>query len=179
MNHSRVVLLALLLLACGWSADAQQTVDYASISGRVIDPSGAVIADADVSARHTATNVVVAATTDQDGRFRFPYLRVGTYEIAARQPGFEDATRTLTLTAGAAFELTLTLTIPGVDASIDVRAEGTVLEAARSLIAATVSETEVRSLPRPQFPRARVARARRLGHQCLEHAAVSRDVGRP
>ena len=62
-------------------AAAQQSVDYASVSGRVIDPSGAVVRDAQVTARHTETNVTGHATTDEDGRFRFPYLRIGPYEI--------------------------------------------------------------------------------------------------
>jgi carboxypeptidase family protein/TonB-dependent receptor-like protein len=147
VNCSKVVLLALLVLARAWPADAQQTVDYASISGRVTDPSGAVIAGAEVSARNTATNVAAAAITDQEGRFRFPYLRVGGYEITARRQGFEMATRKLALSVGSAFEITLMLPLSGVDASVDVAAEVTILESARSQIASTVSEPEVRALP--------------------------------
>ena len=147
MNRSKVVVLALLLLPRAWPAAAQQTVDYASISGRVTDPSGAVIPGAEVSARNTATNVAASARTDQGGRFRFPYLRVGGYEITARQQGFEIATRKLSLSVGSAFEITLTLPLRGVDASVDVAGEVTVLESARSQIASTVSEPEVRSVP--------------------------------
>ena len=118
MNCSKLVLLALLLLPRAWPADAQQTVDYASISGRVTDPSGAVIPGAEVFARNTATNVAAAATTDQEGRFRFPYLRVGAYEITARQQGFELVTRKLALSVGSAFEISLTLPLSAVDASV-------------------------------------------------------------
>ncbi len=64
-----------------------------------------------------------------------------------RQPGFQEATRDLALTAGAAFELPVTLTVSGVDAQVNVSGTAPVLDAARSQIAATVSEPEIRSLP--------------------------------
>ena len=75
-----VVLIAAVAMAR--NAAAQETVNYASISGRVADTSGAVIPGAQISVRNTETNVKATAATDQDGRFRFPYLRVGPYEVA-------------------------------------------------------------------------------------------------
>ena len=147
MKGVRVLALVSVVLAWAHGAFAQQSVDYASIGGRVTDPSGAVIAGADVSARHTGTNVTASTATDESGRFRFPYLKVGPYEIVVHLQGFQDATRRLTLTAGAAFELPVTLAVGSLDASVTVSAEATVLEAARTQIAATVSETEVRNLP--------------------------------
>ena len=88
-------LLAVLCVigAAAPSALAQQTVDLASISGRVTDQTGAVVADAQVTARQTQTNETTTATTDQEGRFRLPYLRVGPYEITVQQSGFQDAVR--------------------------------------------------------------------------------------
>ena len=55
--------------------------------------------------------------------------------------------RDLTVAVGAAFELPVTLSVSGIDTNVTVTADATVLEAARSQIAATVSEAEVRSLP--------------------------------
>lgn len=129
------------------AAAAQQSVDVASVSGRVTDPSGAVVEGAQVAARHVDTNVTATAATDAEGRFRLPYLKIGPYEIAVRQPGFQDTTQRLTLSAGSAFELPITLAVGAIDASVTVTAAPTVIEAARSQIAATVSETEVRNLP--------------------------------
>jgi hypothetical protein len=126
---------------------AQQSVDYGSISGRVTDPSGAVVPGATVTARHAGTNLASAAVADREGRFRFPYLRVGLYEITVSRQGFQDATCRLALAMGSAFELPVTLAVGGVDTNVTVTAEATVLEAARSQIAGTVSEPEVRSVP--------------------------------
>jgi hypothetical protein len=139
--------LAIWTIAGAGHAFAQQSIEYASISGRITDPSGAAVAAASVAARQADTNVVTTMVTDQDGRFRFPYLRIGVYEITARQVGFEPVTRRLTLGAGAAFELPLVLPIAGVEATITVSAEGPVLDVARTQIASRVSTDEVASIP--------------------------------
>ncbi len=135
------------VLAFASSLGAQQTVDVASISGRVVDGTGATVPGAQVTATHAATNVVASAVTDQDGRFRFPYLRIGPYTVTIALSGFQDATRRLTLGAGAAYELPVTLQLSGLESNVTVTAEAAVLEAARSQIAATVSEAEVAALP--------------------------------
>jgi hypothetical protein len=122
-------------------------LDYASVSGRVADGTGAPLVGAEVRARHTATNITATTTTDDTGRFRFPYLRVGAYEIVMSHPGFKSATRHLTLSVGAAFELPVTLSIESLETTLTVAADVPVLEAARTQIAATVSEAEARALP--------------------------------
>ena len=147
MRNVRVLALAAAVLFSARVAVAQQSVDYASISGRVTDSSGAVVPGARVTARQTETNVAGTSVTDRTGRFRFPHLKVGPYEITVRQQGFREATQLLTLTVGAAFELPVLLSVEGVDTSVTVTAEQTVLEAARSQIAGTISQTEVQSLP--------------------------------
>src|SRR5262245_42987080 len=126
---------------------AQETVNSASVSGRVTDPSGDVVQGAQVSARQTETNLTRSIITDQEGRFRFPYLRVGRYEIKVQAQGFADATRFLTLTVGAAYELPISLTLGTTETKLTVTDEAVMLEAARSQIAGTVSQAEVKSLP--------------------------------
>jgi len=126
---------------------AQESIHYASVGGRVVDQTGAVLSGAAVSARHVDTNVSNATVTDREGRYRFPYLRVGAYEITIRQQGFSDQTRAVTLTVGAAFDLPFTLSVGAAETNIVIRAEGAVLESARSQIAGTVSQTEVQNLP--------------------------------
>ena len=125
---------------------AQETINNASLSGRVTDPSGAVIARASVRTRSIATGVIATTSTDAAGRFRFPYLQIGQYEVIVHDDGFADARRSLTLTIGAAFDLPVTLTA-GATQSLTVSAEAPVLEADRSQIAGTISQNEVANLP--------------------------------
>ncbi len=129
------------------AAAAQETINSASVSGRVTDSQGAVVAAAQVTARQTETNVTREAVTDANGRFRLAYLNVGPYTITVHLQRFADVTRTLTLMAGSAFELPVTLQVAGVDTSVTVEGQSTLIEAARSQIAGTVSQTEARNLP--------------------------------
>src|SRR5438128_10102121 len=126
---------------------AQETISSASVSGRVIDAQGAVVPGARVIARHTETNVRTETVTGEEGRFRFPYLRVGPYEITAHLQGFKDVTRSLVLTVGSASDLPRSLAVATVDTSITVTGQAPILESVRSQIAATVSQTEVQNVP--------------------------------
>jgi len=138
---------ACVVVAAAARAGAQETINSATVGGRVSDPQGAVVPGARVTARQLETNVVAETTTDLEGRFRFPLLRVGPYEIGAHLEGFKDASLRLTLTVGSAFDVALVLAVAGLDASVVVTADAAILETARSQIAATLSETEVRALP--------------------------------
>ena len=147
----RFVVRALLSALCAVGpthiAAAQETVNYASISGRVTDPQSGVVPGAQVTVRQTETNVTAETTTGPDGRFRFPYLKVGPYEVKVHLEGFADTTRALTLTVGAAYELPVALRVGAVETGVTVTADTIVLEAARTQIAGTVTQAEVRNLP--------------------------------
>jgi hypothetical protein len=144
MKFAALIACAAVAICGAW---AQESINYASVSGRVTDATGAVVQGAQVTARHEGTNLTSAGTTDRDGRFRFAYLKVGKYEIKVRQQGFAEVVRSLTLTVGAAFELPVTLAVQSAETNVVVTGEAAVLEAARSQIAGTVSQTEVGSLP--------------------------------
>jgi hypothetical protein len=135
-----------IIAAAPWSS-AQETINYASVSGRVTDPQGAVVPGVRVSVRQIETNVIAETVTNSEGRFRFPYLKIGRYELTARLDGFQDATLALNLTVGSAFDVPLALSLAGVDTNVTVTGEPTLLETARSQIAGTVPQAEVQNLP--------------------------------
>ena len=111
--------LSLIFLALSLSLAAQETINNASLAGRVTDPSGAVVRNAAVTVHALATDLSANASTDASGRFRFPYLQVGQYDVVVHDPGFADAKRVVTLTVGAAFDLPIALTV-GATAAITV-----------------------------------------------------------
>ncbi len=150
MHPIRVVLLAAscaAIPALAAPALAQETVNYASLSGRVTDPQGAVVSGAQVIARQVETNVTGQTLSDREGRFRFPYLRVGPYELTVRQTGFVDSTRRLSLTVGSSFDIPVALALETISESVTVPANATMIETARSQIAGTVSPAELAALP--------------------------------
>jgi hypothetical protein len=126
---------------------AQESIHFATLGGRVSDSSGAVVAGALVTARQVATNVSATAATDREGRFRFPYLKIGLYEIKIHQAGFADFARSVILDAGSAYDLPVTLSVASTESNVEVTGDAAVLETARSQMSGTVSQAEVRSLP--------------------------------
>jgi hypothetical protein len=64
-----------------------------TISGTVRDQSGGVIAGAAVSVRNLDTNLSRSGTTEADGRYNFPGLPVGRYELTAEVKGFAKYVR--------------------------------------------------------------------------------------
>ncbi len=147
MSYSRIARKLALLFAFTYSAVAQESIHFASISGRIIDPSGAVVQNAQVTVRQMDTNATSTSKTDTEGRFRFPYLKIGMVEIKVSQSGFADVVRQVSLTVGSAFDLPMTLGIVSSETNLIVDSQTAFLETARSQIAGTVSKVEVRSLP--------------------------------
>jgi hypothetical protein len=139
--------LVCVALTCAHPVFAQQSVDYGSVGGRVIDSQGGVVPGASVTARQVETNVAVETATDSLGRFRFANLKVGSYELKVQLAGFADLTRNLTLTAGSAFDLQLTLQVAGLSTTINIVDEPPILETARTQIAGTVPQAEIQHLP--------------------------------
>ncbi|HVW11053.1 MAG TPA: carboxypeptidase-like regulatory domain-containing protein, partial [Bryobacteraceae bacterium] len=144
MFSSKILLLP---LAASAALLAQESINNASIAGRVSDASGGAIPAAVVTARNTDTNVTATETTAADGRFRFPYLKVGPYEVKVHKTGFADATRNLNLTIGSAFDLPMILSIAAAQTTVNVSENSEVLESARSQIAGTVTQKEIAELP--------------------------------
>ena len=114
---------------------------------RVTDPAGAAVQGAQVIARQIETNLTNTVTTDSDGRFRFAYLRLGPSEITVQQPGFRDELRTLTLTAGSAFDLPISLAVATAETNVTVTGDAAIIETARTEIAGTVPREEIQNLP--------------------------------
>ena len=128
-------------------AYSQETINHATISGRVFDPQGAAVPGATISGRQTDTNVTVEAITEADGRFRFPNPKIGPYELEAKLQGFKDNARTLALSAGSAFDISISREVAGIDTAVTVVADSRVLETSRSQIAGTVPQAEIQKLP--------------------------------
>lgn len=144
MYSIRVLSIFAVVLPCAF---AQETINFATVSGRVADPSGAIVQAAIVTARHIDTNTSIATQTDAEGLFRFPYLKIGTCEIRVHHQGFANSVRTIQLTVGSAFDVLIPLSVESKETNVIVDFNTTAIETSRSQIAGTVSQSEIRSLP--------------------------------
>ena len=87
MQRSRFALIvmlsvALLLIPCAWAQE------NAIITGTVVDPSGAVVPNVEITLTNPATGQVRTATTNSSGIYVFPSLGVGHFTLTAVAQGF-------------------------------------------------------------------------------------------
>src|ERR1041385_6168498 len=69
-----------------------QSAASAQISGTVLDPQGAVVAGAKVTATNQATGQARAVETTSTGNYVIPNLAPGKYDIAVNAKGFAPGT---------------------------------------------------------------------------------------
>src|ERR1051325_1773621 len=110
-------LCSALLFLCPCVGAAQQNVTSATLSGRIEDARGAVVSGASVTATHIETNQQLTTTSDREGHYRFPYLRIGDYDLKIDANGFATVTRQLTVSVGQAIDLPIKLDAAGISAA--------------------------------------------------------------
>jgi hypothetical protein len=66
---------------------------FTSVRGTIADNSGAMIPNAQVSLKNTATNAELTGSTDSAGLFQFPQVTPGTYTITVTASGFAPSTK--------------------------------------------------------------------------------------
>jgi hypothetical protein len=129
------------------AAHAQESLIHASVTGRVLDPTGAALAHVFVTALQAATNQKFTVQTDGQGRFRIPFLPIGQYRISAQANGFSEVAQNVELSVGSAFDVTLQASLAQTSSTVQVSATPPVVETDRSQIAETVQTAEVQNLP--------------------------------
>ena len=82
--------------------------DRGTITGTITDPAGAVVANAAIEARNTATGAVYTAASSTTGNYTIAQLPVGTYDLTITVMGFKKFVRT-----GLTVEVAGTLRIDG------------------------------------------------------------------
>ncbi len=112
--------LGLLTLCLAGARPAWSQEVTATITGSVVDPTGAGIVGAALIAKDTERGTVYTVRSNGVGVFNLPRVPVGTYELKAGAPGFQSAVyRSLTLvlnqTARVDFQLSLGLATETID----------------------------------------------------------------
>lgn len=128
-------------------ASAQQTITSATMSGRVEDANGAAISGATLTLRSLENNQQLNTQSDEAGRYRFSYLKVGSYQLSVEHAGFTSINEQLTLTVGQTLDVPLRMTVSGVAASVQITADVPAIETARTQVAETIVPAEIDNLP--------------------------------
>ncbi len=128
------------------SLSAQTT--YGSIAGAVTDPSGAAIADAQVSLTNIGTAEKRVQTTGPDGLYDFVNLIPARYRIDVEKTGFKRTARPdVIVEVGQSVRIDLSMQVGDVTQTIEVSGETPQLQAETSSLGQVVEERKANELP--------------------------------
>jgi TonB family protein len=109
-----------------FSLHAQQAAGSGTITGTVIDPTGATVPRAQVTATNVSGNNKEVATAGVVGTFAFSNIPIGNYSLEVRVPGFAVARiDNLILANGGTLNVPARLSVGPVSENIQVVAPGT------------------------------------------------------
>jgi hypothetical protein len=138
------IAIALFILDVG-TAGAQTT---ATLTGRIVDSSGAALPGVSVSARQTETGLQRVTTSDVQGRYTLAALPPGTYAIRAELAGFRPMLRSgINLTIAHTAVIDLSLTVGGVAEAVTVVGDAPAVNTRSGELSYLVDERAIAQLP--------------------------------
>jgi Carboxypeptidase regulatory-like domain len=146
MHRSRfavAVLLSMVLLVvpCAWAQE------NATITGTVLDPTGAVVPNAEITLTNTATSQIRTATSNTSGIYLFANVGVGRFTLSAAAKGFQKYTKTdITVNTAQTLQENVTLTVGSETQTVTVEADALVLQSETNEISNLISGAQVTQL---------------------------------
>ncbi len=136
----------LAVVCLGWAAIAQMATG--SITGSILDPAGAVIPGAIVTARNEQTGASFRTESSEAGLYVLGSLPPGLYEVTVEKPGFRKLVRGgLEVRVAVRLGLDLSLEVGDVQQTVEVVAEAPLLETATSERGQSFSTKFMNTLP--------------------------------
>ncbi|MGO9864103.1 MAG: carboxypeptidase regulatory-like domain-containing protein [Terriglobales bacterium] len=131
----------------GAAADAQQLATTV-LEGTVVDPQGAVVKGAPVTARLSSTAVERSTATNNEGVFILNDLAPGAYEIRVQAPGFADFAASVSLEVGQQQRIKVELNVQANKITVNVSDLGTErVDTISSVVDGVVNAHQIDNLP--------------------------------
>lgn len=141
-----IVLFCMIFWLGAHLTGAQTTT--ATLAGRVTDEQRAAVSNAIVEAVNTATNNVLTATTNEDGRYVFAELQPGVYRLSVRADGFQTTVKeNLVLNVGSRASEDFSLRVGEVSATVTIEADATLVERDSPTVSTVVTREFVENIP--------------------------------
>src|SRR6266851_2760157 len=150
MPSSMSRLFWISLIGIVWAAQAlAQGGATGAISGTVLDPSGAVVAGADVRIVNQDTGALTRTTkTDPNGSFTVPLLPVGNYTVTVESAGFaEGSFANIAVRVTETTRITAQLRTQAVQQKIEVQAQVQAVETSAATTGQAIESRTIRDLP--------------------------------
>jgi hypothetical protein len=146
----RSVALAAALALLPLAAAAQAL--YGSMTGTIVDTSGAGVPGVTVSIQNEDTGLEFTATTDGTGVYTIRNIAGGTYTLKATLAGFKEFVQTgIPVTAGGIVRINGRLEIGALSESVTVTTEKVLLKTDKADVSVDLRPEDVVNLPLNQY----------------------------
>jgi hypothetical protein len=139
------VLLALVSAAAALAA--QTTVGTGSIVGIVSDPSGAVIAGAEISIANVATGQRINLATNSSGSFNSGALLPGDYKVLVSAPGFSSSEAPVNVLVGNTATVNVSLQVGAANQIVEVKGSEIRVNTEQPTVQGVLNDQQVENLP--------------------------------
>jgi len=147
LNHRYAAVIFLGLIAGLTTLSAQVS---GLLSGSVVDPSGAAVANATVKVYVTGgKEPVLTGRTNTAGRFAFNAVNPDTYDVGVEAGGFTAVTyRLAKVSPGQELALPpIKLELQGISQIVEVIANAQTVQSANAEVSTTITNTQIQNLP--------------------------------
>ena len=142
--RASVSAIVIALLACVSHAQTYR----GAINGSVMDPSGAVVPNAQVKAKEKSTGIEHATVSTNDGQFAFQDLPVGKYTMTVTATGFPVFTiDDILVSQGVVYTLPVKLTLSHEATTVEVSAAALSLDTTSEAQTTLVTGSDLQAMP--------------------------------
>jgi hypothetical protein len=120
--------VAVFYLAVGFSASAQSGGNATSVTGTVVDPSGAVVPNATVEIHNPVSGFDRTASTDDSGKFGIPNVPFNPYHLSVTGQGFAPYAQDIDVRSVVPLNISIGLKVAGSSESVTVESGGDLVE---------------------------------------------------
>lgn len=168
----QLLLAGLAVLICFSAAMSQAQSNAADLQGTVRDQNGAVVANASITVRNSATNVSRETTTNDEGYYKIVNLPPGDYELTAKATSYKTAViQAVKLTIGQTINQDVPLEVGDLTATVTVTSvASTLVETTNTTVGAVIDQQRIQNLP---------INERNYLSFAMTSSTVGRDNGRP
>jgi Carboxypeptidase regulatory-like domain len=139
--------LACWLLFFGYPLLVWSQTGLTSLRGTVTDPSGAILAGAEVSLENAATGFHITHNTDRNGAYEFPQIPPGKYTITVTNAGFGKHVKTAELLVSQPATINFALSVQATLATVEVSDIAQTVNTTDATIGNAVSNSTIQALP--------------------------------
>jgi hypothetical protein len=141
------VVFSIAILSFAVNSNAQ-LAGTGSIQGSITDATGALIANASVTATNVATQVKRTAATGTNGFYSFPNIDIGTYTVEVTAQGFEHYSQSnIVLEVGSSIAINVGMTVGRTDQKVEVQASGLALQTEDATFKQTIDQQTMKEMP--------------------------------